>query len=93
MGSITWLTTGDFLRLTDIVSSVIPLVANLSLEDRLKIVQPFSKINELNNKNLIYLNNIEYDSEGLWLMFKLDGNRLNESLPIIKSLVSNFESI
>lgn len=87
IGSVSWLTNGNFVRLTDAVVSLTTEIANFSFEDRLKITEPFSEINDLNQKGLIYLDKLDYDSEGLWLIFSIDLSRLPESIPIINALI------
>lgn len=92
VGSVFKITSDRFIRLTDLVTAITPLVANLSLQDQLKITKPLTKVNEWNSKSLVYLNRVDYDSEGIWFKFKIEESKLRELLPELKTQLSQYES-
>ena len=92
-GSIGLLTKGQFLRFTDVLAAAAPMLANHALADQLKIRAPFEQFNRWNEAGFIYLDRIDYQPDGIWLVAKLDLTRLIEFLPQLKDGILAMKSL
>jgi hypothetical protein len=77
-GSLSWIFTGKFKTLSDIVGVVGGLIFNVT--DTGNITSFLGEIDNLNQRGLIYLNRTDYDPKGFWMWHAIDPGRIDEAL-------------
>ena len=77
-GSLSWIFTGRFTTLSDIVGVLGALIFNVT--DSGNITSFLAEVDNLNQRGLIYLNRTDYDVKGFWMWYSIDLGRIDEAL-------------
>lgn len=91
-GTLTFLMDGKFIRPSDFASAVAPWVVNASTVDQRNLGRFFGELNDLNNRGVIYLKRIDYDSQGIWYQFSIDESLLAQSSSKVESLLNSWSN-
>jgi uncharacterized membrane protein len=89
-GTVAFLNEGKFIRLSDFAAAVAPSVINESTTDQRNLSRFFGELNDLNNKGVIYLKRIDYDSQGIWYQFSIDESLLAQSASRLESTLNSW---
>lgn len=78
IGVNSWLLSGSFSTLSDLIGQIGGDKFNRS---GLGSIDKFlNQLNDLNNKHLIYLSHLDYQSEGVWLWLNVEQYAINQVL-------------
>lgn len=90
VGLATFIAEGKFIRLSDFGAAIAPLVINSSTVDQRNLGRFFGELNELNSRGVIYLKQIDYDSQGVWYKFSVDESLLAQSASKLESVLNSW---
>lgn len=88
-GSTSWILTGEFSTISDVVTQIGALALNISNVG--DITKYLSIIDNFNHRSLIYLNRTDYDRRGFWQWYKVESAHLDEVLQKVKSYFSEHD--
>lgn len=89
-GSLSFLSNGNFIRLSNLAEAVAPWIINASTKDQRNLNLFFNDLNDLNSKGVIYLKRIDYDSKGVWYQFSIDESLLAQSASQLESRLNSW---
>ena len=81
-GSLSWIFTGKFATLSDMIGTIGALIFNVTESGN--ITSFLAEVDNLTQRSLIYLNRTDYDPKGFWMWYAIDPGRTDEALQRIK---------
>jgi hypothetical protein len=95
MGTIAWFSTGgNFIRISDFLGSLSQISVNIAqpfnreLNSKFKYVN--DKVAEFSSQGLFNLDHLDYDSDGFWLVFKVDQNHPERVVGVLTNIINMF---
>jgi hypothetical protein len=90
LGVVTWASKGEFIRISDMLGTVATSYVNLAQPQKQLVNSMFQEVNDWNSKGLVSLNRTDYDSDGIWMLFRADQNKADLLRTRLGSLVGAY---
>ncbi len=89
-GVLSWAVEGEFVQLSDVLGTLGGIYVNLAQPQRELVNSVFEEVNDWNSRSLVYLNSVDYDPDGLWLMFQADTSKSESLWNELNTLVTSY---
>jgi hypothetical protein len=89
-GAVTWIAEREFITFSKTTGTLGSVYVNLAQPQKELVNSMFSEVNRWNSEGLVYLNRTDYDSDGIWLLFKADRNQVAKLWPRLGNTVGGY---